>query len=747
MKRLLQLSALVLVFVFSCVKEEPVMYKLTVKTQTGGSVSTSDGEYESGSTVTITATPDVEYEFTGWSNGSKDNPITITLESHQTLQASFTKKKYALNLTVEGEGTVTEEIVSTGKDYDSGTKVKLIAVPAQGWELSKWSGDIDSTEESVEVTLSQAKNITVTFTKKLYNLTVNIVGEGEVNEKIITTGKTTQYEYQTTVELTAIPQEGWQFKEWTGGITGTATQTQITVADSKTVTATFERLYPLTINIVGEGEVKEEIVTTTGKTTNYVDGTIVQLTATPDSEYEFKGWSNGSTENPLTITITSAQTIQANFELKSIQMTMFETIINSNSLAQDIQTTFYNVSGPLHYESDGEHYMLYPGCVSTPQGSIKENLHTVSSQVLKRIDGVWKYFKTFDEAKFYGPRNFEILDKYLVVGDGNEIGENFWEWQGDTYFGEILSGGDIKWIKVNDENNQGYYHGSTIGDLNNDGLLDVGGTPGWYGRPPEYGQNAIKIFTQNSNGQFDVADSILNYGNDNPPFTFDFANIYGDSRDEIITADYGGGDPNSNSDLNQVRVYAYDNSTQKFELHWKSSIPTAFYQVGMGATSIKTNDLDNDGIVDLAIAREDITGNSFEIWKGKGDGTFEPKFSTPIWNQEELQFREFWVLDVNNDNYLDIVLRPFHYGSYYRVNPVWWNVYENNGIKFNHLIWLNNGDGTFSYYDKEPLIQEGINIDNVHPYMDGDSLHFVGTFTEDWNQKKLLTYDFKINLK
>lgn len=596
---------LILIFFLSCGKDDttiaPTMFSLTVSAGVGGSVSGTGGLYESGSVVTLTAIPESNYTFTSWSNGSTENPLILTLTGNQSIEANFSLRKYALNITVEGEGTVTEEVISTSKDYDVGTRVRLTAVPNSEWTPFKsWSGDIISDEHIIEV---------------------------EIN-------------------------------------------------------------------------------------------------------------------NPVAVIVK--------FEETNIQMSKFETLIESSTTAQDIQTTFYNVSGPLHYSSGTDHFMLYPGCVSTPQGSVKEDLHTVASQVLKKVDGQWQYFKTFEDAKFYGPRNFEVLDKYIVIGDGNEIGENFWEWQGDTFFGEILSGGDIKWSKVNDENNQGYYHGITIGDLNNDGLLDVGGTPGWYGRPSDYaetyGENAIKIFLQNNDGSFIVSDSILNYGNSNPPFTFDFANVFGDERDEIITADYGGGDPYANSELNQIRIYAFNSTTGKFELHWKSSSPTAFYEVGLGATSIKCEDFNNDGIVDISVAREG-QGGAFELWLGNGDGTFVPKFASPLWTDNELQFREFWVLDANNDNYLDIILRPFHYGSLYRVNPVWWSVEQNNGIKFNHLIWLNNGDGTFSYYNKEDIRQEGINIDNVHPYMDGEYLHFVGTYTEDWQKKNLLTYDFKLHLK
>jgi hypothetical protein len=50
------------------------------------------------------------------------------------LTANFEKRKYPLTINIEGEGTISEEIVNTGKttDYDSGTTVRLTANPSEG---------------------------------------------------------------------------------------------------------------------------------------------------------------------------------------------------------------------------------------------------------------------------------------------------------------------------------------------------------------------------------------------------------------------------------------------------------------------------------------------------------------------------------------------------------------------------------------------------------------------------------------
>jgi len=437
----------------------------------------------------------------------------------------------------------------------------------------------------------------------------------------------------------------------------------------------------------------------------------------------------------------------------SIILNLSTTRIESNVTSRNIQETFYFANTSFVYEANGEFFYFTEGAVDEFSRNLTERSQhpPLPSQVLKRQDGKWIFHHTEYDAKFWGARNFKIIGNKVALGDGNEIGQQgpvtkndpdlSDNWRGDTLLGEFNSDGTFNWTVVNDSSNQMWFHGTTMGDLNGDGLLDIGGAPNYIGN------DLVSIFIQNEEKKFLLKDDFVEKTDESNPFTLEFHDLDGDGLDEIITADYGAPDPSLN---NNIRVFKFSSETGTFLNVFKSNSPTAFYPVGLGATSIKCADFDNDGLLDISVAREDVEyGNAFEIWKGIGDNKFTPFFSSPVWDFDSLQFREFIVLDVNKDGYKDIILRPFHYGSLYRNNPVWWDVPSNNGVKLNTLIQINDGTGRFNSYDKEELIVEAVNVDTLHPYLDNGTLHFMGTWMRDYKNEPymLQTVDIGVTLK
>lgn len=72
-----------------------VTYQLSILASEGGTVSfdnPNNGLFETGSRVIIEAIPDEGFYFTEWSNGSRENPLTINIESDVTIFPKFLNK-------------------------------------------------------------------------------------------------------------------------------------------------------------------------------------------------------------------------------------------------------------------------------------------------------------------------------------------------------------------------------------------------------------------------------------------------------------------------------------------------------------------------------------------------------------------------------------------------------------------------------------------------------------------------------
>ena len=86
---------LVLLIFISCGKEEENIineiqyFQVTILASEGGTVSTSGGSFAQGTELTITANPNDNYIFSGWSNGSNSNPLSLTVSSDIEITANF----------------------------------------------------------------------------------------------------------------------------------------------------------------------------------------------------------------------------------------------------------------------------------------------------------------------------------------------------------------------------------------------------------------------------------------------------------------------------------------------------------------------------------------------------------------------------------------------------------------------------------------------------------------------------------
>ena len=147
-------------------------------------------DYNSGTEIQLTANPQKEWIFKEWKGDltGNENPSKIIMNKAKTITAVFVKKKYVLSLEIEGSGYVDQKIikqgVATDYQYNSGTLVELTAKPnGYYWYFEKWIGDIESTENPIQITVDSPKNVTAVF-RKYAELIINVENEDFRSESV-----------------------------------------------------------------------------------------------------------------------------------------------------------------------------------------------------------------------------------------------------------------------------------------------------------------------------------------------------------------------------------------------------------------------------------------------------------------------------------------------------------------------------------------------------------------------------------
>jgi hypothetical protein len=130
-------------------------------------------QFASGSSVTLTATPDASSTFSGWLGGATgtNSTVTITMNSDTIVEAVF-NVLYTLTVVKQGngDGTITSSPagINCGStcsyQFVSGTNVTLTATPNSVSSFNSWSGDFSGNSTTVTITMNSNKTVYVTFT-------------------------------------------------------------------------------------------------------------------------------------------------------------------------------------------------------------------------------------------------------------------------------------------------------------------------------------------------------------------------------------------------------------------------------------------------------------------------------------------------------------------------------------------------------------------------------------------------------
>ena len=293
----------------------------TSNNNTMGSVS-GGGNYNYQSLVALTATPAYGYHFEQWNDGLSNNPRTINVIQDTMFMAQFAANTYSI--TVQANDPRMGSAYGTG-NFSYNTTTTLSATATYGYHFVQWSDG--NTENPRTVPVTQNAIYTAIFEINTYAISV-----GSSNPAIGSAAGGGTYSYNTIVNISATPNYGYHFVQWSDG--NTENPRTITVIQNATYTAQFSiNSYAVSVS---PNNSSRGTVSGSG---SYTYNTVATISASAFYGYHFVQWSDGNTENPRSLVVMQDENYTAQFDANNYLLT-----------ANSTDVTLGNVTGGGTYE-------------------------------------------------------------------------------------------------------------------------------------------------------------------------------------------------------------------------------------------------------------------------------------------------------------------------------------------------------------------------------------------------------------
>ena len=287
--------------------------------------------YDYGTTVTLRVTADSGFSFGRWSGDCSGTSTTcdLAMTENRSVGVTFNVQTRRLSVTIDGEG----EVWATGDrtctsgtcnwDYNYDTRVTLSATADDGYEFDEWSGaSCSGSSTACPVTMTHARSATAKFKRAKQRLEVEAGTGGKVTGPGIDCGSncTEDYEYDTKVTLTAVPNAHYALSSWSGCDSKSGKTCKVTMDGAQEVAATFSPKPKLTLTATptkGGSVTRKPGGDDCGTDCwSYGEGDEVTLTAVPARGYVVSWSGCEATKNTCKVTMNGAQAVTATFSPK-----------------------------------------------------------------------------------------------------------------------------------------------------------------------------------------------------------------------------------------------------------------------------------------------------------------------------------------------------------------------------------------------------------------------------------------------
>jgi len=262
---------------------------------------------------------------------------------------------FQLTLDISGNGVIAKSPDKT--EYFWGETVTLTPLADPDWVFLGWGGDASGLDNPLALTIYEATNITADFRFNAWTILLSVIPES--SGSVLAYPDQPTYHYGDMVTLSALPNPGWSFTNWTGDASGTNSQIVVTMTDNLSITANFSKdEYLLTVS---SNPTEMGSVDITPSQPFYYYGDEVTLTATPAFPgWRFIGWSGDASgdTNPLPVTITGNTEITANFSDQYTLTTIVDPM-DSGTVLRDLNQETYTYGTQVVLTANPNHSWVF----------------------------------------------------------------------------------------------------------------------------------------------------------------------------------------------------------------------------------------------------------------------------------------------------------------------------------------------------------------------------------------------------
>ena len=140
-------------------------------------------------------------------------------------------------------------------EYGAGQQLTFLAEPNEGYQFVEWVNESSGqsyTSNPLSLTISNNTNLIAVFSPIIYNVNLDIEGDGEIEQEIISSEAAGQLSLVSVLKLTALPGKAQAFFYWNDDVNDIENPKTITIDGESPIKARFN--YSVVKDLVGTWE-------------------------------------------------------------------------------------------------------------------------------------------------------------------------------------------------------------------------------------------------------------------------------------------------------------------------------------------------------------------------------------------------------------------------------------------------------------------------------------------------------------